>query len=83
MRHFVLKASGCQIILQFANLILFRCAATLSTLVACSYRKEYFKNATEKPIAFYDMEENSSGTYVLNIVVKVSVTDSKLLKIDE
>lgn len=31
-------------------------------LVACSYRQEYFENILDKPIPFFDAEENSSGT---------------------
>jgi ATP-binding cassette subfamily B (MDR/TAP) protein 1 len=35
---------------------------SLSTHVACTYRQEYFESITEKPIKFFDADENSSGT---------------------
>jgi ABC-type multidrug transport system fused ATPase/permease subunit len=37
-------------------------ATSLSTHVACTYRLEYFESITEKPIEFFDADENSSGT---------------------
>jgi ABC-type multidrug transport system fused ATPase/permease subunit len=37
-------------------------STSLSTHVACTYRQEYFENITNKPIKFFDEDENSSGT---------------------
>jgi ATP-binding cassette subfamily B (MDR/TAP) protein 1 len=31
-------------------------------LVSCSYRQEYFENAIEKPIPFFDAEDNTAGS---------------------
>ncbi|KAE8373973.1 P-loop containing nucleoside triphosphate hydrolase protein [Aspergillus bertholletiae] len=39
-------------------------ANSLSTRIASSCRKEYFQSILEKPIPFYDMNENSSGSLV-------------------
>lgn len=42
-------------------------SSSLSTYVACHYRLEYFGNITEKPIEFFDADENSSGTLVSRV----------------
>ena len=40
---------------------------SISTHVACTYRQEYFESMTEKPIEFFDADENSSGTLVSRV----------------
>jgi ATP-binding cassette subfamily B (MDR/TAP) protein 1 len=35
--------------------------------VACTYRQQYFDSALEKPVAFFDLKDNSSGTLTARI----------------
>lgn len=35
--------------------------------IACHYRKEYFESILSKPIAFFDADENSSGTLTARV----------------
>ena len=37
-------------------------ASAASTQLSCHYRQEYFESMIRKPIAFFDEEDNSSGT---------------------
>jgi len=35
--------------------------------IACTYRQQYFESILEKPIPFFDEEENSSGTLAARV----------------
>jgi ABC-type multidrug transport system fused ATPase/permease subunit len=40
---------------------------TVSTNVSCTYRQQYFESILEKPIEFFDGEDNSSGTLTARV----------------
>jgi ABC-type multidrug transport system fused ATPase/permease subunit len=35
--------------------------------IACTYRQQYFESILDKPIPFFDQEENSSGTLAARV----------------
>jgi ATP-binding cassette, subfamily B (MDR/TAP), member 1 len=60
--HWALMFLILALCIGFMYLIVGWAASTLSAHVACTYRLEYFESITQKPIEFYDADENSSGT---------------------
>ncbi|PMD39974.1 hypothetical protein L207DRAFT_428418 [Hyaloscypha variabilis F] len=42
-------------------------STTVSTYVSTTYRQQYFESILEKPITFFDEEENSSGTLTAKV----------------
>jgi ATP-binding cassette subfamily B (MDR/TAP) protein 1 len=42
-------------------------STTISTYISCTYRQQYFESILDKPIPFFDEEENSSGTLTARV----------------
>ncbi|EKD15485.1 ABC transporter transmembrane region [Drepanopeziza brunnea f. sp. 'multigermtubi' MB_m1] len=60
---FFILALGCAL----AYFVLSWSSTTISTYIACTYRQEYFESILNKPIDFFDNEDNSSGTLTARV----------------
>ena len=47
---------------HFPRNVFWDAAKSCSQYISSTYRQEYFKNIVEKPVCFYDKDENSAGT---------------------